>query len=920
MKVTFLLFQRSHYELSRDISWAEHTKKGYIIRDPVNSNELLYLTESEYNKLLRVMLSNESSLDVIATPRDTPMSVLRKFPDLSKEGQKSPFIVSTEKFSKDFLFDLIPGWKLKESMISVEGNFDLFILSYYNHILGWMGMKSSSVNKIFIRKLGKQFALLLKTRGINQVILIMKITSICILQYISGNPMSHTQELGQRIKLINGLPAFLPINMRRLLRTGNILYTRVLVSLFSSYKGLVGKYGKPDLSSITAPRFSLKEFIDNTPLNEKGENMRLINYDFSDFYNIHKAVPLFWDFINPSRIKCDFSLDPSDLPLISTASPTHNTSWMSAPFSALYHDMKDTPLMEYLHAVCSGPLGARNIRVDGVQEFILKIRYFASLYKAQIPDLYQSDPLFTSKNAEEAVEKVSMGKLAIKEEAAGKIRVFAISDYWTQVALRPLQDSMFDILKLVPSDATFNQLGKVEEFSSKHHDFIASYDLKSATDLIPQSLYTSVLRPWMNSINPEKDIVNLWMKVLVDRDYLFKEKDKSGQETITKYRYSRGQPMGTLSSWSSLAIVHHFLVFYAAWRINRQSFRDYLVLGDDIIIGDKDVAQSYTSVCRDHGITIGFAKSFVSNKEFFQFASQNILGHTNLSPISLKEVLSIQLRDRFTSVYSGITSVAAKAEFVNRLAWKGFITLDNPLNMIRAVSSPRTWRLFSRDLSRGIIPSRMVNALLCMLSSPLQVEKNTFSVSQLMAALRQDINCLCKRNAYPISDQIRFISELILFYRDKFNKEFDDICRTHKSLKDCELYHKFPLIATKALLSEIFEAEDEFNILKLQLLEDEFERVIVSLEEAITENNIRDLLFEEDGELWIPLDLTALSEITRLLAELSGMRLSYVSKANAKNVVQGDKIPPLIRSFIAFRDILLPQEERQTNVLGVSNL
>jgi hypothetical protein len=80
MKFTNILNQRSLYDLSKDISWAEHKRKGYIIRDPANSDELLYLTESEYNKLIRVMLSNETSLDVISTPRDSPISISMKFP------------------------------------------------------------------------------------------------------------------------------------------------------------------------------------------------------------------------------------------------------------------------------------------------------------------------------------------------------------------------------------------------------------------------------------------------------------------------------------------------------------------------------------------------------------------------------------------------------------------------------------------------------------------------------------------------------------------------------------------------------------------------------------------------------------------------------------------------------------------------
>lgn len=49
-----------------------------------------------------------------------------------------------------------------------------------------------------------------------------------------------------------------------------------------------------------------------------------------------------------------------------------------------------------------------------------------------------------------------MGKLGTKEEP-GKVRVFAMVDYWTQLCLKPLHDGIFAILKNIPQDATFDQ-------------------------------------------------------------------------------------------------------------------------------------------------------------------------------------------------------------------------------------------------------------------------------------------------------------------------------------------------------------------------------------------------------------------------------------------------------------------------------
>jgi len=50
-----------------------------------------------------------------------------------------------------------------------------------------------------------------------------------------------------------------------------------------------------------------------------------------------------------------------------------------------------------------------------------------------------------------------IGQLALKEEAAGKIRVFAMVDVWTQSVLKPLHDWLFKLFHLLPNDSTHNQ-------------------------------------------------------------------------------------------------------------------------------------------------------------------------------------------------------------------------------------------------------------------------------------------------------------------------------------------------------------------------------------------------------------------------------------------------------------------------------
>jgi hypothetical protein len=50
-----------------------------------------------------------------------------------------------------------------------------------------------------------------------------------------------------------------------------------------------------------------------------------------------------------------------------------------------------------------------------------------------------------------------VGQLSFKEEAAGKLRIFAMVDIWTQSIFKPLHDFLFSVLKALPNDGTFDQ-------------------------------------------------------------------------------------------------------------------------------------------------------------------------------------------------------------------------------------------------------------------------------------------------------------------------------------------------------------------------------------------------------------------------------------------------------------------------------
>jgi len=94
---------------------------------------------------------------------------------------------------------------------------------------------------------------------------------------------------------------------------------------------------------------------------------------------------------------------------------------------------------------------------------------------------------------------LKLGKLAIKEEAAGKARVFAMADSITQSVMAPLNSWIFAKLKGLLTDGTFNQQAPLNRLVQLYKDGLLhdvefySYDLSSATDRLPMNFQKQII-------------------------------------------------------------------------------------------------------------------------------------------------------------------------------------------------------------------------------------------------------------------------------------------------------------------------------------------------------------------------------------------------------------------------------------------
>jgi hypothetical protein len=244
-----------------------------------------------------------------------------------------------------------------------------------------------------------------------------------------------------------------------------------------------------------------------------------------------------------------------------------------------------------------------------------------------------------------------LGKLGVREEP-GKMRLFAIVDIWTQWVMNPLHVALFAVLKILPQDGTFNQVKPVKELverlKTKGYKSVWSYDLSAATDRLPISLQVKLLTIFTSS-----EYAELWRDLLVDRVYSFPDdlKKTFGMKALLKtagvvsegtyypnvgVKYAVGQPMGALSSWAMLAMTHHAIVQFAAYRAGwRVWFPDYAVLGDDVVIANGDVAHQYVRFMKEVGVDIGFHKSIVSDNLSLEFAKRFFFQGEEVTPFPL---------------------------------------------------------------------------------------------------------------------------------------------------------------------------------------------------------------------------------------------------------------------------------------------
>lgn len=419
--------------------------------------------------------------------------------------------------------------------------------------------------------------------------------------------------------LSRGLPRIIPVADRVRIRSGHVPTIRFWLGLFNLYRVLKAP-GELKLGTITNKFTGDQEGLDAL-------------METSKEYNPFKGF-------QTNKI----NLAPDSFVMSRSASPSNKVSWFGI--------LTDTKLLREFHPELWGNI-QNYLTMVGADKFKFELDYACELmdrldtFKGEIPSksgkiLYQSDPMMSKDTlrAHGIGPGLGLSQFAIKEEAAGKLRLFALMDSITQSAMSPLHDYLFSILRSLPNDGTFNQEASIRRSQEKAVTAgkAFSFDLTAATDRLPVVLTASIF----STIVGIEGFGTLWRNIMVKRPFAFNARVAEKLSVSDgPYYYEVGQPMGALSSWPGLAITHHWIVQLAAFRVtnSRKWFTLYEVLGDDIVIFDEAVASEYRNIMAVLGCEINLNKSISStSRPVFEFAKRTCWGFAIVSGISMAQI------------------------------------------------------------------------------------------------------------------------------------------------------------------------------------------------------------------------------------------------------------------------------------------
>nr|QIR30248.1 RNA-dependent RNA polymerase [Plasmopara viticola lesion associated mitovirus 25] len=552
-------------------------------------------------------------------------------------------------------------------------------------------------------KLASRIERLLRLSGPSFTVSYLKEAHRLITKTLAGELPVSQPEI--RVAMRRGLPLIIPGALRLLIERGDRVVIKIVLTFISIFR-VIPSYPKLKLETITAPFKGSYKTLQELPLVYQWLERKFLRGNPAMKYFRQERTP--------------FTVGRKLLRL-TTAGPNSSIQIVGYPLDALAFN--ENPALLKWYKVFAMNTSHKNL--------LERLGKDIDHWECQPPKVLQTSNFknaelfrrFTKSKVNSTTEDVKLwyryrtpetclrlGKLSLKKEAAGKVRVFAIVDAWTQSLLRPLHQALFDILRNIKQDGTFDQLAPVKLLMDKGLKDMYSFDLSAATDRLPIDIQVDLL----SLLFDNRETAEAWKGLLVDRDYHLDSSEFP--ESTGTYRYSVGQPMGALSSWAMLALTHHMIVQIAALRVGFTTwFEDYAVLGDDLVIANKSVAQAYLVIMRLLGVDINLSKSVQSSIGACEFAKKLIVSGEDFSPFGVKELFEFirsprhfkdwVLNNSLFSLNLEVVDYTNASQFLQTLIEdKRLVSNQKWLNSVRS-----TWwdllGLFGLNLTKDLSPS-----------------------------------------------------------------------------------------------------------------------------------------------------------------------------------------------------------------------
>lgn len=422
-------------------------------------------------------------------------------------------------------------------------------LSLFHRLVIWVSQTSQYASALIL--LNERIVRLVRFNGFWMTFQYLKESLRLTIRAISGSPEPKTFiDKSPRVSRdSHGFPTIIPLSLRRLLLDpkGNVNVVRAVLTLLSSFRTFPTPV-KPDLGTITSPFSGLANTLPKEGIIRALKTLK-----------VRASVGSFKGFISES------------------AGPNSHVATWGAGIDALAFIHYPSQLMSF-------------IRLSLLTKSYGYLIQFIGL-------ILWAGPVYLVLLGLRLIKPLHLGRLSIVYDQAGKARVVAITNWWIQLGLKPLHESIFDSLRRIPTDGTFDQIKPLDNLLSNSlpgHKFY-SFDLTAATDRLPIDLQVDILNAL--GING-----SLW-KSLLSFGWFYRSE---------YVKYSVGQPMGAYSSWAMLALTHHVIVQVCAQRVGVNNFTNYAVLGDDIVINHDGVASEYLRLMELLGLSINLGKSIIS--------------------------------------------------------------------------------------------------------------------------------------------------------------------------------------------------------------------------------------------------------------------------------------------------------------------